>query len=95
MPCRPHNCAVERVAARRNANWPAARGRPEIDEFGEHVGEVSLWIDAVQFAGLDERSNAGPILRPRIVAREQRIFSIENNWAHAYLARCDRRRGNG
>jgi hypothetical protein len=40
-----------------------------------------LRIDAVQFAGFDERSNAGPVLRPLIVAREQRVLSIENNLA--------------
>src|SRR6266853_2374480 len=60
-----------------------ARGRPEIDKFGEYVGEVGLRLDAVQFAGFDERSNAGPVLRALIVAREQRIFSIESNGTHA------------
>jgi len=29
-------------------------GGPEIDEPGEHIGEVSLRIDTVQFAGLNE-----------------------------------------
>jgi len=57
-----------RLAARgRPGPWHQfvdARGRPEIDELGEHVGEVSLRIDAIQFAGFDERSNAGPVLRP-------------------------------
>ena len=37
------------------------RGRPEVDELGEHVGEVGLRIDAVQLAGLDERRDAGPV----------------------------------
>jgi hypothetical protein len=27
-----------------------ARGGPEVDELGEHVGEVGLRIDVVQFA---------------------------------------------
>jgi hypothetical protein len=60
-----------------------AGGGPEIDQLGEHIGEVGLWIDAAQFASFDERSNAGPVLRPLIVASEQCVFSIENNRAHA------------
>ena len=39
-----------------------ARSGPKIDEPGEHVGEVGLRIDAGQFAGLDERSDASPVL---------------------------------
>ena len=31
-----------------------ARCRPEIDELCEHVGEVGLRIDTIQFAGLDK-----------------------------------------
>ena len=37
-----------------------ARGRPEVDELGEHVGEVGLRIDAAELASLDQRSDAGP-----------------------------------
>ena len=40
------------------------RGGPEIDELGEHVGEVGLRIDAVQFAGLDERGDAAQFSAP-------------------------------
>ena len=32
------------------------------DNAGDDVGEVSLWIDAVELAGLDERSDDGPVL---------------------------------
>ena len=53
-----------------------ARGRPEIDQLGEHVGEVGLRIDAVQFAGFDERSDGGPVLRTLIVAGEERVLAI-------------------
>src|SRR5207253_1891075 len=56
-----------------------ARFGPEIDELGKHVGEVGLRIDAIQFAGLDERSKASPVLRPLIVAGEEGVFSIEHN----------------
>ena len=52
-----------------------------VDELAEHVGEVGLRIDAVQFAGLDQRGDAGPILRPLIVAGEQCVLAIERNLA--------------
>ena len=60
-----------------------ARGRPEIDELGEHVSEVGLRLDAMQFAGFDERSNAGPVLRTLIVACEERVFTIEHDGTDA------------
>jgi hypothetical protein len=53
--------------------------RPEIDEFCEHISEVGLRIDAVKLARLDERGNAGPILRTIIVASEERILAIKND----------------
>ena len=56
-----------------------ARSRPEIDQLGEHVGQIGLRIDAVEFAGLDERGDAGPILGALIVTGEQRIFAIEGH----------------
>jgi hypothetical protein len=48
------------------------RGGPEVDEPGEHVGEIGLRIGAVQFASLDERSDAGPVLRSLIMTGEER-----------------------
>src|SRR5262249_49494559 len=60
-----------------------ARGGPEIDQLGEDVGEVGLRIDAVQFAGFDERSNAGPVLRAMIVTGEERILAIKYHRANA------------
>jgi len=35
----------------------------------------------VQFAGFDERSNAGPVLRALIVTGEERILAIKRNLA--------------
>jgi transposase-like protein len=58
-----------------------ARSRPQVDELGEHVGEVGLRVDAVEPAGLNERGNAGPVLRACIVAGEECILAIENNLA--------------
>src|SRR6476646_3635273 len=50
-----------------------ARSRPEIDQAGEHVGEVGLRVDAAQFAGFDERGDAGPVLGALIVTGEERL----------------------
>jgi transposase-like protein len=46
------------------------RGRPEIDQLGENVGQVGLRLDAAELAGLDQRSDAGPVLRALIMPRE-------------------------
>ena len=56
-------------------------GGPKVDELGEDVGEVGLRIGAVELAGFDERSDAGPILGAEIVAGEQRVLAIEHNAA--------------
>ena len=61
------------------------RGGPEIDQFGEHVGEIGLRIDAVQFAGLDERRDASPVLRSLVMTCEECIFAIEHNGPDAPL----------
>ena len=57
------------------------RGWPEIDQLGEDIGQIGLRVDAVELAGLDERGNAGPILRALIMPGEERILAIENNLA--------------
>ena len=54
-------------------------GRPEIDQFGEDVGQISLRLDAAELAGLDQRSDAGPVLRALIMPREQCVFAIQNH----------------
>src|SRR5215472_18956172 len=59
------------------------RSRPEIDQPGENIGQISLRVDATEFAGLDERGDAGPILRTLIMPGEERILAIENNRADA------------
>ncbi len=47
---------------------------PEIDEAGENVGQVRVGIDAVELAGLDQRSDAGPAFRA-VVKRRARVRS--------------------
>src|SRR5439155_7318481 len=51
--------------------------RPAIDELGEDVGEVGLWIEAVKLRGLDERSQARPVGCALIVACKQAVLSVE------------------
>jgi transposase-like protein len=43
-------------------------GRPEIDQLGEDIGQIGLRLDAAELAGLDQRSDAGPVLRALIRA---------------------------
>src|SRR4051794_17380608 len=58
---------------------------PVVDELGQHVGQVSMRIDAMQFAGLDQRGEHGPVFCPFVAASEQSIFSVESERAHALL----------
>ncbi len=44
------------------------RGRPEVDESAEDVDQIGLRLDAAELAGLDQRSDAGPVLRALIRA---------------------------
>ena len=39
----------------------------------------------MQFAGLDKRGDGCPVLRPLIVAGEERVLPIEHNGTHASL----------
>ena len=55
------------------------RGRPQVDKLGEHVGQIGLRVDTVELAGLNERSNTGPVLRALVVTGEEGIFSVEHN----------------
>ena len=59
------------------------RSWPEIDQPGEDVGQIGLRVDATELAGLDERGDAGPILRALIMPGEERILAIKNNRADA------------
>src|SRR6516162_7924450 len=60
-------------------------GRPEIDQLGEDVGQIGLRLDAAELAGLDQRSDAGPVLRALIMPREQCILAIEDKRTDASL----------
>jgi hypothetical protein len=47
---------------------------PEIDGTGENVCKVPVGIDAVELAGLDQRSHDGPVFGAIIVAGEECVF---------------------
>jgi hypothetical protein len=68
----PREQLIERV------DWVAS------DESGEDICE-GLRIDAIQFAGFDERSEDGPVLAAAIGASEQRVLAIEGERADGAL----------
>jgi hypothetical protein len=59
--------------------------RPEIDEADENIGKVGLGLDVVQFAGLYQRRDDGPIFRTIIVTGEESILERQSLWAHRTL----------
>lgn len=50
-----------------------------VDDLGEHVGQVAERLDAVQLAGLDQRSGDGPVLGAAVRAREEGVLAVEGN----------------
>lgn len=42
-----------------------------IDDAGEDVGEVGLWIDAVQLACFDQRRDGGPVFGASVRTSEE------------------------
>ena len=56
-----------------------------VDDFGDHVGEIGVWIDAIKFAGFDQRSDDRPMLAAAVRAGEQRVLSIQRNRSDAAL----------
>src|SRR5262249_7806197 len=47
---------------------------PTVDEFGENVGQISLRVEAIEFRCLNQRSYAGPIKCPLIVAGKEAVL---------------------
>jgi len=56
--------------------------RPEIDEADKDMGEVGLRLDAVELAGLDQRSEDSPVFGPIVVTSEESIFSRQHLGSH-------------
>jgi hypothetical protein len=55
--------------------------RPEIDEADENIGKIGLGLDVVQFAGLYQRRDDGPIFSTIIVTGEESILARQSNLA--------------
>jgi len=79
-----------------------APGGPEVDQLGEHVGEVGLRIDAVQFAGLCRPANYAERFRDdaslsgcRRLARARRLPSIRHSLVRHSASRKASRRSLG
>jgi hypothetical protein len=52
-----------------------------VDDGCEDTGYVAMRFDFVQFAGLDERREHGLFLSACIMAREERVFALQGDWA--------------
>lgn len=52
-----------------------------VDDGCDDTGQVAMRLDFVQLTGLDERREHGPVLGTCIVAREERVFALQRDWA--------------
>jgi len=48
-----------------------------VDDGGERVCQPGVGIDAVHFAGLDQRGDDGPVFGTSIMAREEGVFRFK------------------
>ena len=78
------------------------RGRPEINQLGEDVGQIGLRLDATELcrlcrpANYAERFRAdGPLSRCRHLTRARRLRSIRHSLAHHSASRKASRRSLG
>lgn len=56
-------------------------------ELRQNVGQIGGRVDVVELARLDEARNRGPVFGAKIMACEERIFSLQGNRPHAALDR--------
>src|SRR5262249_32889417 len=56
-----------------------------MDEADENIGKIGLGLDVVQFAGLYQRRDDGPIFSTIIVTGEESILARQSLWAHRTL----------
>ena len=47
-----------------------------VDDGSDDAGKVAVWLDFVEFTGLEERSNHCPVSRACAVKREERGLSL-------------------
>jgi len=57
-----------------------------VDDGCEDTGQIVVQLDFVEFAGLDERREYGPVLGACIVAREERVLSLQGDCAFDSVA---------
>lgn len=53
--------------------------RMAVDDPGEYVGEAAEWLDAIEFAGFDQRCDDGPVFGTAVRASEERVLAIERD----------------
>src|SRR4029077_15819372 len=58
-----------------------------IGNSGEHVGEIMLWVDAVEFGGFDQRVHSGGTSTAGIGAGEEIVFAADRDTAQSALGR--------
>ena len=50
-----------------------------VDDLGDDVGQIGVWFNADEFAGLDQRRYDGPMLAAAVGAGEEMIFAPERD----------------
>src|SRR4029077_12002316 len=58
-----------------------------IGNSGEHVGEIMLWVDAVEFGGFDQRVHSGGTSTAGIGAGEEIVFAADRDTAQSAFGR--------
>ena len=54
--------------------------RVTVDDASDDVREVELRVDGVEFAGLDERGDRGPVPAAFVGACKERILAVQGDW---------------
>src|SRR6476659_2352067 len=57
--------------------------RMAVDDLADHIDQVGVRIDAVEFAGLDQRSNDLPVFAAAVGTGEERVLPVRCDWADA------------
>ena len=60
-------------------SWSIWLGGMSVDQAGEGTGEISLRVDRIELAGLDERRDDAPVDAALVGAGEQRVLAIERD----------------
>ena len=55
--------------------------RMAVDDLADHIDQVGVRIDAVEFAGLDQRSNDRPVFAAAVGTGEERVLPVQCDWA--------------